>query len=125
MSTLVVVGFSQVEEAEQVRREVVDIQREQLLALEDAVVVEHDGDGQVHLRLPDIEPARLLPQTEREWKELGRRLDQSPQQVAREQQIAGEEPLRPRSRRRQIGTICLQFKNASGLTSLISHHTST
>lgn len=35
-------------------------------------------DGQVHLRLPDIEPARLLPQSDREWKELGRRLDQSP-----------------------------------------------
>jgi uncharacterized membrane protein len=50
MSTLVVVGFTTVEEAEQVRREVVDIQREQLLSLEDAVVVEHDGDGQVHLR---------------------------------------------------------------------------
>ena len=50
MSSLVVVGFPKVEEAEQVRRELVDIQREQLIALEDAVVVEHDGDGQVHLR---------------------------------------------------------------------------
>jgi len=27
-----------------------DIQREQLIALEDAVVVEHDSEGQVHLR---------------------------------------------------------------------------
>ena len=50
MGSLVVVGFAKVEEAEQVRRELVDIQREQLIALEDAVVVEHDGEGQVHLR---------------------------------------------------------------------------
>lgn len=50
MSSLVVVGFPKVEEAEQVRRELVDIQRERLIALEDAVVVEHDGEGQVHLR---------------------------------------------------------------------------
>jgi uncharacterized membrane protein len=50
MSSLVVVGFPNVEEAELVRRELVDIQREQLIALEDAVVVEHDGEGQVHLR---------------------------------------------------------------------------
>jgi uncharacterized membrane protein len=50
MSSLVVVGFPKVEEAEVVRRELVDIQREQLIALEDAVVVEHDTDGQVHLR---------------------------------------------------------------------------
>jgi len=48
--SLVVVGFPKAEEAEQVRRELVDIQREQLIALEDAVVVEHDGEGQVHLR---------------------------------------------------------------------------
>jgi len=50
MAQLVVVGFAAVEEAEQVRRELVDIQREQLIALEDAVVVEHDSEGQVHLR---------------------------------------------------------------------------
>jgi uncharacterized membrane protein len=50
MSSLVVVGFPKVDEAEQVRRELVDIQREQLIALEDAVVVEHDAEGQVHLR---------------------------------------------------------------------------
>ncbi|MFQ6537688.1 MULTISPECIES: DUF1269 domain-containing protein [Aphanothece] len=50
MSSLVVVGFPKVEEAEEVRRELVDIQREQLIALEDAVVVEHDAEGQVHLR---------------------------------------------------------------------------
>ena len=42
MGSLVVVGFPKAEEAEQVRRELVDIQREQLIALEDAVVVEHD-----------------------------------------------------------------------------------
>ncbi|MCH9715338.1 MAG: DUF1269 domain-containing protein [Cyanobacteria bacterium] len=50
MSSLVVVGFPKADEAEQVRRELADIQREQLIALEDAVVVEHDGEGQVHLR---------------------------------------------------------------------------
>jgi uncharacterized membrane protein len=50
MSSLVVVGFPTVEEAELVRRELVDIQREQLIALEDAVVVERDANGQVHLR---------------------------------------------------------------------------
>ncbi len=49
MSSLVVVGLPTVEEAEQVRRELVDIQREQLISLEDAVVVEHNGEGQVHL----------------------------------------------------------------------------
>jgi len=50
MSSLVVVGFPTAEEAEQVRQELVDIQREQLISLEDAVVVEHDSKGQVHLR---------------------------------------------------------------------------
>ena len=50
MSSLVVVGFPTAAEAEQVRRELVDIQREQLISLEDAVVVDHDGEGQVHLR---------------------------------------------------------------------------
>lgn len=50
MSSLVVVGFPKLEEAEQVRRELVDIQRERLIALEDAVVVEHDPEGQVQLR---------------------------------------------------------------------------
>jgi uncharacterized membrane protein len=50
MGSLVVVGFPKAEEAEQVRRELVDIQREQLIALEDAVVVEHNSEGQVHLR---------------------------------------------------------------------------
>lgn len=50
MSSLVVVGFPTADEAEQVRRELVDIQREQLISLEDAVVVERDRGGQVHLR---------------------------------------------------------------------------
>jgi uncharacterized membrane protein len=50
MSTLVVVGFPTVAEAEQVRRELVDIQKEQLIALDDAVVLEHDQEGRVHLR---------------------------------------------------------------------------
>jgi uncharacterized membrane protein len=50
MSNLVVVGFPKVAEAEEVRRQLVDIQKERLIALEDAVVVEHDGDGQVHLK---------------------------------------------------------------------------
>jgi uncharacterized membrane protein len=50
MSSLVVVGFPTAAEAEEVRRELVDIQREQLLSLEDAVVVERDADGIVHLR---------------------------------------------------------------------------
>ena len=50
MSSLVVVGFPTADEAEQVRRDLVDIQREQLISLEDAVVVERDASGQVHLR---------------------------------------------------------------------------
>jgi len=50
MSSLVVVGFPTVSEAEEVRRDLVDIQKEELIALEDAVVVENDVDGKVHLR---------------------------------------------------------------------------
>jgi uncharacterized membrane protein len=50
MSSLVVVGFPTVSEAEEVRTQLVDIQKEQLISLEDAVVVEHDIDGKVHLR---------------------------------------------------------------------------
>lgn len=50
MSNLVVVGFPKVEEAQEVRRELVDIQQEHLISLEDAVVVEHDAEGGVHLR---------------------------------------------------------------------------
>ncbi len=50
MSNLIVVGFPKVEEAEEVRKELVSIQQEHLISLEDAVVVEHDAEGQVHLR---------------------------------------------------------------------------
>ena len=50
MSSLVVVGFPSTSEAEQVRRELVGLQREQLVAVEDAVVVERDAEGTVHLR---------------------------------------------------------------------------
>jgi uncharacterized membrane protein len=49
ISNLVVVGFPTVAEAEQVRRELVELQKEALVALEDAVVVEHDAEGRVHL----------------------------------------------------------------------------
>ena len=49
MSSLVVVGFPTVSEAEEVRRTLVDMQKEQLLSLEDAVVVERDPQGHVHL----------------------------------------------------------------------------
>jgi uncharacterized membrane protein len=50
MSSLVVVGFPTVGEAEDVRRALVDIQKEQLISLEDAVVVDRDAEGHVHLR---------------------------------------------------------------------------
>jgi uncharacterized membrane protein len=50
MSNLIVVGFPKVDEAEAVRKELVNIQQEHLISLEDAVVVERDADGQVHLR---------------------------------------------------------------------------
>lgn len=50
MSNLIVVGFPKVDEAEAVRKELVTIQQEHLISLEDAVVVERDADGQVHLR---------------------------------------------------------------------------
>jgi uncharacterized membrane protein len=50
MSDLVVVGFPKAEEAEAVRKELVSFQQEHLIALEDAVVVAHDSDGEVHLR---------------------------------------------------------------------------
>lgn len=49
MSSLVVVGFPTLKEAEEVRRALVDFQKEQLLSLEDAVVVDRDPQGHVHL----------------------------------------------------------------------------
>jgi uncharacterized membrane protein len=50
MSDLIVIGFPNVEEAEQVRRELVTIQQQHLIALEDACVLEHGEDGHVHLK---------------------------------------------------------------------------
>jgi uncharacterized membrane protein len=50
MSNLIVVGFPKTEDADAVRRELVNIQQEHLISLEDAVVVEHDAAGEVHLR---------------------------------------------------------------------------
>ncbi len=50
MGHLVVVGFPTVEEAEDVRRELADLQQQHLISLEDAVVVERDRQGHVHLR---------------------------------------------------------------------------
>ena len=44
------IGFPNVEEAEQVRRELVTIQQQHLIALEDACVLEHGEDGHVHLK---------------------------------------------------------------------------
>ncbi|MCY4055894.1 MAG: DUF1269 domain-containing protein [Cyanobacteria bacterium MAG CAR4_bin_6] len=50
MSHLVVVGFPTVEEAEDVRKELAGLQQQHLISLEDAVVVERDKQGHVHLR---------------------------------------------------------------------------
>lgn len=50
MSHLVVVGLPTVEEAEDVRRELADLQQQHLISLEDAVVVKRDKQGRVHLR---------------------------------------------------------------------------
>ncbi|OOV31313.1 DUF1269 domain-containing protein [Candidatus Synechococcus spongiarum] len=50
MSHLVVVGFPTVNEAEDVRRELAGLQQQHLISLEDAVVVERDKQGHVHLR---------------------------------------------------------------------------
>ena len=50
MGHLVVVGFPTLEEAEDVRRELAGLQQQHLISLEDAVVVERDRQGHVHLR---------------------------------------------------------------------------
>lgn len=50
MSTLVIVGFPTAKEAEDVRQELAAVQRERLISLEDAVVVERDAEDRVHLR---------------------------------------------------------------------------
>jgi len=49
ISTLVVVGCPTFAEAEQVRRELVELQKAALVALETAVVVEHGAESRVHL----------------------------------------------------------------------------
>ena len=49
INTLVVVDFPKLAEAEQVRRELVQLQNEALVALEAAVVVKHDAESRVHL----------------------------------------------------------------------------
>ena len=49
INTLVVVDFPTLAEAEQVRRELVQLQNEALVALEAAVVVKHDAESRVHL----------------------------------------------------------------------------
>ena len=48
MSDLIVIGFPKVEEAEQVRRELVTIQQQYLSMLEGACVLEHGEDDHVH-----------------------------------------------------------------------------
>jgi len=50
MSHLVVVGLPTVDEAEEVRRELAQLQQQHLISLEDAVVVDRDHQGHVHLR---------------------------------------------------------------------------
>ncbi len=50
MSHLVVVGLPTVAEAEEVRCELAGLQQQHLISLEDAVVVERDKQGHVHLR---------------------------------------------------------------------------
>ena len=65
MSNLVVVGFPKVEEAEEVRRELVTIQQEHLITLEDVVVLEHGDDGHapharlIHTNLSHIDEEQL------------------------------------------------------------------
>ncbi|MDA0181353.1 DUF1269 domain-containing protein [Solirubrobacter phytolaccae] len=50
MSTLVAIAYPDVATADAVRTELVQATKENLLALEDLVVVEHRGDGKVKLR---------------------------------------------------------------------------
>ena len=50
MSDLIVIGFPNVEEAEQVCRELVTIQQQHLIALEDVCVLEHGEYGHVYLK---------------------------------------------------------------------------
>jgi uncharacterized membrane protein len=50
MSTLVAIAYPDVATADQVRADLVQATKEQLLALEDLVVVEHQADGKIKLR---------------------------------------------------------------------------
>ena len=61
MSDLIVIGCPKVEEAEQVRRELVTIQQHHWIALEDACVLEHDEDRHVHLKQAITLPQQGLP----------------------------------------------------------------
>ncbi len=49
MSTLVAIAYPDAATAEQVRGELVQLTKEHLLTLEDAVVVEHKPDGKIKL----------------------------------------------------------------------------
>ena len=49
MSTLVAIAYPDVQTAEQVRAELIEATKEHLVALEDAVVVEHRADGKIKL----------------------------------------------------------------------------
>ena len=49
MSNLVAIAYPDVEAAERVRAELVNAAKEYLIELEDAVVVEHRGDGKIKL----------------------------------------------------------------------------
>jgi len=49
MSTLVAIAYPDVDTAEQVRMDLIEATKEHLVRLEDAVVVEHRGDGKIKL----------------------------------------------------------------------------
>jgi len=49
MSTLAAIAYPNTEVAEKVRQELIDLTREHLVELDDAVVVEHDADGRIKL----------------------------------------------------------------------------
>ena len=49
MSTLVAIAYPDRDTAEKVRQELIQATKEHLLKLEDAVVVEHQGDGKIKL----------------------------------------------------------------------------
>ncbi|HWM11941.1 MAG TPA: DUF1269 domain-containing protein [Solirubrobacteraceae bacterium] len=49
MSTLIAIGYPDLETAEKVRQELIEATKEHLLRLEDAVVVTHGDDGKIKL----------------------------------------------------------------------------